>query len=96
MNIVGGINKTLPVQAQGSITIGNDGKLINKISSEMIIPPFAYANVKYGDKVGEMRWYYDGRYIGSIDIKAMKNAEYKTIKSKEKSCIEKVKDFLFN
>ncbi len=96
MNIVGGTDATLPVQAQGSITIGNDGKLMNKISSEIIISPFAYANVKYGDKVGEMRWYYDGRYIGSIDIKAMKNAEYKTIKPKEKSNIEKIKDFLFN
>lgn len=76
--VAGGVEDTIPVKAQESISIGNDGKILNKISSEIIMPPFVYANVKIDDKVGEIHWYYEDRFIGSVDIKAMKNAEYKS------------------
>lgn len=94
--VAGGTEDTVPVRAEGSITIGDDGKAMNKISSELVIMPFAYANVKLGDKVGEQRWYYDGRLIDSVPVKAMKNTEYKHSEENEKSFIEKIKDFLFN
>lgn len=94
MTVVGADEETIPVKAEGTITIGDDGKIMNKIYSEIELMPFAYANVKLGDKVGEQIWYYDGRFIGSVPIKAMKNAEYKHIE--EKNVIEKIKDFLFN
>ncbi len=96
LSVVGGKEETIPVKAQGSITIGDDGKLLNKISSEIIMPPFAYTNVKLDDKVGEMRWYYDGRYIGSLDITAMKNAEVMHTEKKEKTFLDKIKEFIFN
>ena len=60
------------------------------------MPPFAYTNIKLDDKVGEMRWYYDGRYIGSLDITAMKNARFESVEKSEKNILEKIKDFLFN
>ena len=75
--VAGGVEETIPVKAQKSIYIGDDGKIMNKISSEIIMPPFVYANIKMDDKVGEIRWYYDNRFIGAVDITAMKNAEYK-------------------
>ena len=96
LTVVGGTEETIPVKVQGSITIGDDGKLMNKISSEIIMPPFVYTNVKLDDKVGEMRWYYDGRYIGSLDITAMKNAYFKSEEKSEKNILDKIKDFLFN
>jgi len=96
LKVVGGKDDTIPVKAQGSITIGDDGKLMNKISSEIIMPPFCYADIKTDEKVGEMKWYYDGRYIGSLDIRAMKKAESEEVRKKEKSFTEKIKDFLFN
>lgn len=96
LNIVGGEEETIPVKAQGSIAIGDDGKLLNKISSEIIMPPFMYAGVKTDEKVGEMRWYYDGRYIGSLDITAMKNAEVMQTQKKEKTFLDKIKEFIFN
>lgn len=96
LTIAGGIEETIPVRAEGSIKIGDDGKVMNKIYSEIIIMPFAYANIKLGDSVGEQRWYYDGRLIGSIPIKAMKNAEYKQAEIQEKNIIDKIKGFLFN
>lgn len=78
MPVAGGAEDTIPVKAQGSISIGDDGKILNKISSKIIMPPFVYANVEINDKVGEIRWYYDNRFIGSVDILAMKNAEFKS------------------
>ncbi|MBQ8435796.1 MAG: D-alanyl-D-alanine carboxypeptidase [Oscillospiraceae bacterium] len=96
LTVVGGTEETIPVKVQGSITIGDDGKLMNKISSEIIMPPFVYTNVKLDDKVGEMRWYYDGRYIGSLDITAMKNAYFKSEEKSEKNILDTIKDFLFN
>ncbi len=74
--VAGGKEETIPVKAADVVIIGNDGKIMNKISSEIILPPFVYSNIKIDEKVGEIRWYYDGRFIESVDIKAMKNAEY--------------------
>ncbi len=93
--VAGGIEDTVPVRAEGSITIGDDGKAMNKITSELILIPFAYADVRLGDSVGEQRWYYDGRFIGSVPVKAMKNIEYKHSEKTEKGFMEKIKDFLF-
>ena len=96
LTVVGGVEESVPVKAEGSIIIGDDGKVMNKISSEIVIMPFAYANIKLGDKVGEQIWYYDGRMIDSVPIKAMKNTEYKSSEKQEKSFLDKIKDFLFN
>lgn len=95
IEVAGGVEKTVPVRAEGIITIGDDGKIMNKISSEVILVPFVYANVRLGDIVGEQKWYYDGRLIGSVPVKAMKNAEYKHSEKTEKNFIGKIRDFLF-
>lgn len=96
MPVAGGTEETIPVKAEKSIVIGDDGKMLSKISSEIVMPPFVYANVKLDDKVGEVRWYYDGRFIESVDIKAMKNAEYKVTEKKDETLLDKIKGFLFN
>lgn len=96
MPVAGGKEETIPVKAEKSVTIGDDGKVLNKISSEIVMPPFVYANVKINEKVGEIRWYYDGRFIDSVDILAMKNAEYKEELKEEKTILDKIKGFLFN
>jgi len=38
----------------------------------------------------------DGRYIGSLDITAMKNAEVMQTQKKEKTFLDKIKEFIFN
>ncbi|MGN1481530.1 D-alanyl-D-alanine carboxypeptidase family protein [Porcipelethomonas sp.] len=95
--IAGGTEETLPVRADEKLVIGDDGKTENRISSKIVLPPFIYAGVKTGDKVGEIQYFYDGRYIDSIPLKAMKNAEYKMTEKKDssKSFLNKVKTFLF-
>lgn len=95
--VAGGTENTVPVNTEEHILIGDDGKTANKISSEIILPPFVYSNKKLGDKIGEIRYFYDGRYIDSIPLKAMKNIEYKeTEKKTDKSFVDKIKKILFN
>jgi D-alanyl-D-alanine carboxypeptidase/D-alanyl-D-alanine carboxypeptidase (penicillin-binding protein 5/6) len=95
--IAGGTEETLPVKANGKLLLGDDGKMSNRISSDIILPPFVYTNVKLGDKIGEIRYYYDERYMGSIPLNAMKNTEYKKTEiTNDKNIFDKIKDFLFN
>ncbi len=94
--VAGGTENTIPVRAEGKLLIGNDGKTENKISSEIILPPFVYSNVQLGNKIGEIKYYYNGMYIDSIPLKAMKNTEYKkSSKKTDESFFEKVKNLLF-
>lgn len=94
--VAGGTENTIPVRAEGKLLIGNDGKTENKISSEIILPPFVYSNIQLGDEIGEIKYYYNGMYIDSIPLKAMKNTEYKKYSKKtDKSFFEKIKNFLF-
>ncbi len=94
--VAGGTENTVPVRAEGKLLIGDDGKTENKISSEIILPPFVYSNIQLGDKIGEIKYYYKDMYISSIPLKAMKNTEYKkSLKKTDKSFFEKIKNFLF-
>lgn len=95
---VGGTQNTVPVKAEGSIVIGTDGMTENRITTEILIPPFVYAPVNIGDEIGQLLYYYDGRLIDVLPIKAMKTVEYKknTDNKNDKSIWEKIKDFLFN
>ncbi|MGN0621809.1 MAG: D-alanyl-D-alanine carboxypeptidase family protein [Porcipelethomonas sp.] len=96
LSVAGGEADSVPVKAEGEILFGTDGMTENRITSELFMPPFVYAPVKAGDTVGELRYYYDGRLIDSLPVKAMKNSEYREKEEKEKGTIEKIKDFLFN
>ena len=97
VQVAGGTEETLPVRAEEKIAIGDDGKIRHKITSEIILPPFIYADVKTGDKTGEIQYFCDGRYIDSIDICAMKNTEYKSERnhSEKSGFLERIKNFLF-
>lgn len=96
--VAGGTEEKVPVKADGSITIGTDGMTENRITTELFLSPFAYAPVNVGDTLGELKYYYDGRYIDSLPIKAMKTVDYyvENEKKSEKNLIEKIKNFLFN
>ena len=72
MSVAGGTEESVPVKADGAITIGTDGMTENRITTEVFLPPFTYAPVNIGDTLGELKYYYDGRYVDSIPVKAMK------------------------
>lgn len=96
--VAGGTEEKIPVKAEGSITIGTDGMAENRITTELFLSPFVYAPVNVGDTLGELKYYYDGRYIDSLPVKAMKTVGYyeENEKKSVKTILEKIKDFLFN
>ncbi|MGN1086367.1 MAG: D-alanyl-D-alanine carboxypeptidase family protein [Porcipelethomonas sp.] len=96
--VAGGTEEKIPVKVEGSITIGTDGMAENRITTELSLSPFVYAPVNVGDTLGELKYYYDGRYIDSLPVKAMKTVGYyeENEKKSEKTILEKIMDFLFN
>lgn len=98
IDVAGSDLEQIPAKADGQISFGSDGKTENRITSELVVMPFVYAPVNIGDTLGEIKYYYDQRYIGSIPVKAMKPAAYieDNGSAKPKSIIERLKDFLFN
>ncbi len=98
VEVAGGTEESVPVKAEGCITFGSDGMTENRITSTLFISPFKYAPVKTGDTIGELKYFYDGRYIDSLPVNAMKNVDYyeQNKNQDEKSLIQKIKDFLFN
>lgn len=96
VTVVGASEKNIPAKATDIISIGDDGKTQNRISSIICIPPFVYADIEAGETIGYIKYYYDNIYIGCIPIKAMKNANYLYEKNEEKNGIyERIKKFIF-
>ena len=93
--VVGGNTELMPAASDEKIIFGSDGMSENKITFRIYAPQFLYAPVKAGDAVGEVRYYYDENYIGSIRLKAMKTDEFKEAAvKKKKGIIEKIKTVL--
>lgn len=93
--VVGGDTELMPAASDEKIIFGSDGMSENKITFRIYAPQFLYAPIKAGDAVGEVRYYYDENYIGSINLKAMKTDEYKEAAvKKKKGIIEKIKTVL--
>jgi D-alanyl-D-alanine carboxypeptidase/D-alanyl-D-alanine carboxypeptidase (penicillin-binding protein 5/6) len=92
----GGECEQIPVKAEGEITYATDGMTENRISSELFMPPFVYAPLSVGDTVGELKFYYDGRIIGSLPVKAMKKCDFVTANKQSTGVWDKIKGFLFN
>ncbi|MGN0613804.1 MAG: D-alanyl-D-alanine carboxypeptidase family protein [Porcipelethomonas sp.] len=96
LKIAGGTKDEISVKPEGKVLIGDDGDMTGGISSEIILPAFAYAGIKQGETVGELVWYYDGRSVGSVPLKAAENAEYDSGQAEDKTFFEKIKKFIFN
>lgn len=78
IEVKGGIGKTVPVDYGyvRSVVVSNGGA--KSITSRAILPDCVYAPVKKGDKLGEVHFYMDDRFIFSSDILAADNAEQLT------------------
>lgn len=48
------------------------------VTSQVYLPAFVYAPVKSGDKVGEIRWYWDGKLLGTVSLIANQSARIQT------------------
>lgn len=82
------VSGTVPVvgSEQDSVSFsGSQGNTISlplgesaHVTSQVYLPAFVYAPVKAGDKVGEIRWYWDGKLLGTVSLIAKQSAQIQT------------------
>lgn len=82
------VSGTVPVvgSEQDSVSFsGSQGNTVSlplgesaHVTSQVYLPAFVYAPVKSGDKVGEIRWYWDGKLLGTVSLIANQSAQIQT------------------
>ena len=82
------VSGTVPVvgSEQDSVSFsGSQGNTVSlplgesaHVTSQVYLPAFVYAPVKAGDKVGEIRWYWDGKLLGTVSLIAKQSAQIQT------------------
>lgn len=82
------VSGTVPVVGSEQDSVSFSGRQGNTISlplgesahvtSQVYLPAFVYAPVKAGDKVGEIRWYWDGKLLGTVSLIANQSAQIQT------------------
>lgn len=82
------VSGTVPVvgSEQDSVSFsGSKGNTVSlplgesaHVTSQVYLPAFVYAPVKAGDKVGEIRWYWDGKLLGTVSLIANQSAQIQT------------------
>lgn len=96
VEVAGSDKACIHAKAAGEVDIGSDGETGGNIRSEVSLPPFVYAGVKTGDKIGELRWYYGDRLIEAVPVTSLEDADFQKSAQEDKSFFERIKDFLFN
>ena len=93
ISVVGGNVENLSIKCNSF----EYSSLQNKtVTQELYLDRFVYAPIKKGDKIGEVRFYFDGEYIGSSYISADADVKAVEQKQKEKSFFRKIKERFFN
>ena len=94
VDVVGGIGQSLPLSSDDTISIGTDNGDLSKLEERAYIENFLYAPVEKGTFAGYVDYYYDGKFVESIDLFTDAGTEiYKSCTKKETSIVEKIKDF---
>lgn len=93
ISVVGGNVENLSIKCNSFEYFSLQNKTVTQ---ELYLDRFVYAPIKKGDKIGEVRFYFDGEYIGSSYISADADVKAVEQKQKEKSFFRKIKERLFN
>lgn len=92
--VVGGNVESLPLKCN-SFKYDYVNEL--PVTRELTLEKFVYAPIKKGDKIGEIKFYYNGLCIGMTDIVADAEVTVKQQKNQEnKSILKKIKERKFN
>lgn len=93
VKVVGGNVENLSVKSDPFIFYGiNESKVTQEILTDRII----YAPIKKGDKIGEVRYFFDGNIICTKDIVADDDIDFCQKEQEEKNFFFKIKERLFN
>ena len=69
INVTGGQQKAIPVELKEQFSyVFTDGEDFSKIKKEAVMEENIHAPLKKGEVVGEYRYIFDGRTLGSVDI----------------------------
>ena len=93
ISVVGGNVENLSIKCNSFDYFSLQNKTVTQ---ELYLDRFVYAPIKKGDKIGEVRYYFDGEYIGSSYISADADVKAVEQKQKEKSFFRKIKERFFN
>lgn len=94
IDVVGGNVENLPLKCN-SFKYDYVNELT--VTREVTLEKFVYAPVKKGDKIGEIRFFYNDLCIGMTDIVADADVDVKTEEKQEsKNLFTKIKERLFN
>lgn len=95
LNVVGGNVENVGIKSKPFAFSGVDK---NKVTQKISLERFLYAPVNKGDKVGEVKFYFNGECIGTSDIVAETAASVQNsdTKQEKKGFLERVKERLFN
>ncbi len=91
LNVVGGTEDTVAVKAEreASFIIPIENK--DQIETRLFLPSFVYAPIERGDRVGEVRYYLDGRLLSAVPVTAEAAVPYNENK---RDFITYIKDLL--
>lgn len=97
INVVGSDNKTIGVKLKNQLTYTAMSEEIN-YETVVLCDNFLYSDVKKGDKVGCVRVFSsDKKLLCESDLISTENALMNfTEREKEKSFLDKIKEFIFN
>lgn len=93
VTVVGGNVENLKIFSNQFLFYGRE---TDKLTQQILLEHFVYAPIQKNDKIGEVKYYYEGKYIGSTDIFAENNIPIKKTDSKNKGFLKKIKERLFN
>lgn len=91
INIVGSKKDTVSVTENADVYLAlKNSEDKSKIKKKIYVSRFYYSPVIENETVGKVEYYYDGRYIASVDLIACENAEVYT----EKNFWQKILDYI--
>lgn len=80
ISVRGGVTKFVGLEYDDVRNIVIPNGAVGTISSKVFVPDYVYAPVNAGDKIGEIHFYRNGKFIFSVDINAEKSVEGMNIK----------------
>ena len=95
VNVVGGEKEYVLMQTEPFL-LGVDCSDRKSVVSQCEFKPFVYAPIKQGDKIGEVNYFYNGKYLKSTDIVATEDIVRNEVKLNSFQILVKKLKYIFS
>ena len=89
--VVGGAADSALICADPAVEMAIPADEADRVTQTVIVPPFVYAPLRLGQRVGKIRYHLDGKIIAEADLLSAQDIEYN---SRRRSLWEYIKDLL--